>query len=97
LKNRLVTKIVVYLVSFVTIIFAIFYGINVSVQKKLINEFEQQYSVSILNQAELALDSAYDQSEALVQALEHNPEILKAFANGDRELLGALVTPLFES
>ncbi|HQD90735.1 MAG TPA: methyl-accepting chemotaxis protein [Syntrophomonadaceae bacterium] len=97
MKNRLVTKIVVYLVSFVTIIFAIFYGINVSVQKKLINEFEQQYSVSILNQAELALDSAYDQSEALVQALEHNPEILKAFANGDRELLGALVTPLFES
>jgi len=97
LKNNLVAKIVLYLVFFVVVIFAFFYGTNVSVQNELIREFEQQYSMSVINQVDLALESAYDQSEALVQTLEHNPEIIKAFAEGDRELLGELLAPLYES
>lgn len=97
MKNNLVAKIVLYLVFFVVVIFAFFYGTNVSVQNELIREFEQQYSMSVINQVDLALESAYDQSEALVQTLEHNPEIIKAFAEGDRELLGELLAPLYES
>lgn len=97
MKKRLATKIVVNLVVFVVIIFALSYGINVSVQNKLVDELEEQYAMSILNQTELALNSAYDQAEALAQALEHNPEIARAFADRDRELLESLVAPLYTS
>lgn len=97
MRNRLATKIILYLVLFITTVFAVFYWTNMSVQKELIQELEQQYASSILQQTELALESAYDQSEALVQALEHNPDIIKAFADGDRELLGTLLNPLFDS
>jgi methyl-accepting chemotaxis protein len=45
----------------------------------------------------MALEFSYQQSEALVHALKHNPDIIKAFADGDRELLGTLLAPLFES
>lgn len=97
MKNRLVTKIVLYLVLFITCVFVAFYLTNISVQKKLIEEFEHQYANSILQQTEMALEFSYQQSEALVHALKHNPDIIKAFADGDRELLGTLLAPLFES
>jgi len=82
---------------FIITVFTVFYWTNMSVQKGLTWELEQQYASSILQKTELALESAYDQSEALVQALEHNPDIIKAFAEGDRELLGTLLAPLFSS
>lgn len=95
MKNRLVTKIVLYLVLFITCVFVAFYLTNISVQKKLIEEFEHQYANSILQQTEMALEFSYQQSEALVHALKHNPDIIKAFADGDRELLGTLLAPLY--
>jgi hypothetical protein len=97
LNNRLVTRIVFSLVIVIIFIFAIFYWTNMSVQKELGQKFEQQYASGILQQTELALDLAYGQSEALVQALEHNSEMIEAFADGDRERLGTLLAPLFES
>lgn len=97
MNNRLVTRIVFSLVIIIIFIFAIFYWTNMSVQKELGQKFEQQYASGILQQTELALDLAYGQSEALVQALEHNSEMIEAFADGDRERLGTLLAPLFES
>gem|GEM_PF-4508607 len=41
MKKRLATKIVVNLVVFVVIIFALTYGIHVSVQNKLVDELEE--------------------------------------------------------
>lgn len=97
MKNQLKTKIVLYLVIFILTVFSVFYWTNLTVQKALIKDFEQQYSDSVLQQTEIALKAAIDRSEVLVQALEHNAEIVSAFANGDREQLGQLLAPLFIS
>lgn len=97
MTNQLKTRIVLYLLLFITVIFLFFYGTNLVVQKSLLRDFEKQYSQGIMEQTDHALQAAYDRSQVLVQALEHNADITAAFAEADRTRLGKLLVPLYES
>lgn len=95
MKNTMKNKIVFYLVLFNIAVFAFFYWNNVTVQKVLIKDFEEQYTHSLVDQTESSLNSAYNLAEVLVEALENDEDIQKAFIAGDRQHLGNLINPLY--
>lgn len=95
--NSMKTRIIIYLVLFNVIIFSIFYWNNMALQKKLIDDFEKEYALKVMGTVADSVKNAEEEAVILSGSLLAHEDIIKAFAEQDREGLKAIADPIFKS
>lgn len=91
------TQIIFYLVILNIIVFFIFYWNNIALQKKLIGDFEEEYARKVLETVNSSIEGAKQEAALLSDSLAAHDEVMRAFAEKDRERLNRLVAPIYSS
>ncbi len=90
------TKLIIYLVIFNIVVFAFFFWNNLSLQKALIHDFEEQYVAEVNRTVEDCINDAMNTARLFADSLIVYPGVVEAFQAGDREELARLLQPVYD-